>query len=36
MNLADGQAAKGAHYGFIKATFRDPKRGRKTWSAILQ
>jgi hypothetical protein len=33
-SLADGKAAKGQHYGFVKKTFRDLKNGAKLWSEI--
>ncbi|MBI1977494.1 MAG: HNH endonuclease [Candidatus Omnitrophica bacterium] len=32
--MSDGKAAKGKHYGFIKETFRDLKKGEKSWSEI--
>jgi len=31
---ADGKEAKKQHYGFVKDTFRDLKRGVKSWSEI--
>ena len=31
---SDGTAAKKAHYGFIKKTFRELRDGKKTWSDI--
>jgi len=34
MKVPDGKAAKGAHYGFIKNTFRELKEGVKKWSDI--
>jgi ribosomal protein L37AE/L43A len=34
MNVPDGKAAKAAHYGFIKNTFRDLKDAVKKWSDI--
>jgi len=33
-SLADGKAAKGQHYGFIKKTFNELKSGAKSWSEI--
>lgn len=32
--VADGKEAKSKHYGFIKKTFRELKRGAKSWSEI--
>jgi hypothetical protein len=34
MNVPDGKAAKNAHYGFIKRTFRELKQGIMNWSDI--
>ena len=34
MNVPDGKAAKGAHYGFIKKSFRELKQGIMKWSDI--
>lgn len=32
--VPDGQDVKSRHYGFIKKTFREMKRGAKSWSDI--
>lgn len=32
--VTDGKEAKRQHYGFIKKTFRDLKRGKMSWSEI--
>ncbi|MBM4161942.1 MAG: HNH endonuclease [Ignavibacteria bacterium] len=34
LNVSDGKAAKGAHYGFIKNTFRQLKQREMKWSDI--
>ena len=32
--VPNGKVAKSQHYGFIKNTFRQLKRGQKSWSEI--